>query len=132
MLSKFDEAASVDAIFTVQTSPDTPYASYWGHMPDTVKVNGVTPRRPSLKAELSGVPRAWPLNNEIWGANYYYQSDHVDTSLTHLCGSQENIASLDDLKALQSVIGTLQWPTTSSWDYVSQDEGQSNKGLLFI
>ncbi|WP_239698897.1 adhesion domain-containing protein, partial [Salmonella enterica] len=128
LANQFDEAASVDAIFTVQTSPDTPYASYWGHMPDTVKVNGVTLRRPSLKAELSGVPPGtWPLNNEIWGANYYYQSDHVDTSLTHLCGSQENIASLDDLKALQSVIGTLQWPTTSSWDYVSQDEGQSNK-----
>ncbi|EID2562303.1 exotoxin [Salmonella enterica] len=128
LANQFDEAASVDAIFTVQTSPDTPYASYWGHMPDTVQVNGVTLRRPSLKAELSAMPPgSWPLNNEIWGANYYYQSQHVDTSLTHLCGSQENIASLDDLKALQSVIGTLQWPTTSSWDYVSQDEGQSDK-----
>lgn len=126
--NQFDEAASVDAIFTVQTSPDTPYASYWGHMPDTVQVNGVTLRRPYLKAELSAAPRdTWPFNNEFWGTNYYYQSEHVETSLTHLCGSQENIASLDDLKALQSVIGTLQWPTTSSWDYVSQDEGQSNK-----
>lgn len=68
LANQFDEAASVDAIFTVQTSPDTPYASYWGHMPDTVKVNGVTLRRPSLKAELSGVPPGtWPLNNEIWG-----------------------------------------------------------------
>ncbi|MCU9657973.1 DUF823 domain-containing adhesin, partial [Escherichia coli] len=94
---------------------------YWGHMPDTVQVNGVTLRRPYLKAELSAAPRdTWPFNNEIWGTNYYYQSEHVETSLTHLCGSQENIASLDDLKALQSVIGTLQWPTTSSWDYVSQ------------
>lgn len=128
LANQFDEAASVDAIFTVQTSPDTPYASYWGHMPDTVQVNGVTLRRPYLKAELSAAPRdTWPFNNEIWGTNYYYQSEHVETSLTHLCGSQENIASLDDLKALQSVIGTLQWPTTSSWDYVSQDEGQSNK-----
>lgn len=128
LANQFDEAASVDAIFTVQTSPDTPYASYWGHMPDTVQVNGVTLRRPYLKAELSAAPRdTWPFNNEFWGTNYYYQSEHVETSLTHLCGSQENIASLDDLKALQSVIGTLQWPTTSSWDYVSQDEGQSNK-----
>lgn len=128
LANQFDEAASVDAIFTVQTSPDTPYASYWGHMPDTVQVNGVTLRRPYLKAELSAAPRdTWPFNNEIWGTNYYYQSEHVETSLTHLCGSQENIASLDDLKALQSIIGTLQWPTTSSWDYVSQDEGQSNK-----
>ncbi|ECD1236283.1 exotoxin [Salmonella enterica subsp. enterica serovar Weltevreden] len=128
LANQFDEAASVDAIFTVQTSPDTPYASYWGHMPDTVQVNGVTLRRPYLKAELSAAPRdTWPFNNEFWGTNYYYQSEHVETSLTHLCGSQENMASLDDLKALQSVIGTLQWPTTSSWDYVSQDEGQSNK-----
>ncbi|EEG1909683.1 intimin-like inverse autotransporter SinH [Salmonella enterica] len=128
LANQFDEAASVDAIFTVQTSPDTPYASYWGHMPDTVQVNGVTLRRPYLKAELSAAHRdTWPFNNEFWGTNYYYQSEHVETSLTHLCGSQENIASLDDLKALQSVIGTLQWPTTSSWDYVSQDEGQSNK-----
>ncbi|KAF0671396.1 hypothetical protein L245_13710 [Salmonella enterica subsp. enterica serovar Worthington str. BCH-4719] len=69
----------------------------------------------------------WLMTNEYWASNYYYQSEHVETSLTHLCGSQENMASLDDLKALQSVIGTLQWPTTSSWDYVSQDEGQSNK-----
>ncbi len=54
------------------------------------------------------------MTNEYWASNYYYQSEHVETSLTHLCGSQENMASLDDLKALQSVIGTLQWPTTSS------------------
>ncbi|MBJ2714835.1 hypothetical protein JGA39_24955, partial [Salmonella enterica subsp. enterica serovar Give] len=128
LANQFDEAASVDAIFTVQTSPDTPYASYWGHMPDTVQVNGVTLRRPYLKAELSAMPQyTWLMTNEYWASNYYYQSEHVETSLTHLCGSQENIASLDDLKALQSVIGTLQWPTTSSWDYVSQDEGQSNK-----
>ncbi len=128
LANQFDEAASVDAIFTVQTSPDTPYASYWGHMPDTVQVNGVTLRRPYLKAELSAMPQyTWLMTNEYWASNYYYQSEHVETSLTHLCGSQENMASLDDLKALQSVIGTLQWPTTSSWDYVSQDEGQSNK-----
>ncbi len=57
LANQFDEAASVDAIFTVQTSPDTPYASYWGHMPDTVQVNGVTLRRPYLKAELSAMPQ---------------------------------------------------------------------------
>ncbi|ECF3933977.1 hypothetical protein E4339_08435 [Salmonella enterica subsp. enterica serovar Waycross] len=128
------ETTSVDAIFTAPTSPDTPYASYWGHMPDTVKVNGVTLRRPYLRAELAKKgPGVWPFNNEVWSPNYidYASGGHADTSLVVLCGSQENMASLDDLKALRDVIGTLRWPTSApassyTYDYMSQTEGSQS------
>lgn len=123
------ETASVDAIFTVPTSPDTPYASYWGHMPDTVEVNGVTLRRPFLKTEMSKMPPGtWPLNNETWAANYIDYGEtsiHATTSLPYLCGSLENAATLDDLKALKNIIGDLHWPTAApassyTYDYASQ------------
>ncbi|EDT1456703.1 hypothetical protein CE894_001433 [Salmonella enterica subsp. enterica serovar Ramatgan] len=128
------ETTSVDTIFTAPTSPDTPYASYWGHMPDTVKVNGVTLRRPYLRAELAKKgPGVWPFNNEVWSPNYidYASGGHADTSLVVLCGSQENMASLDDLKALRDVIGTLRWPTSApassyTYDYMSQTEGSQS------
>lgn len=123
------ETASVDAIFTVPASPDTPYASYWGHMPDTVEVNGVTLRRPFLKTEMSKMPPGtWPLNNETWAANYIDYGEtsiHATTSLPYLCGSLENAATLDDLKALKNIIGDLHWPTAApassyTYDYASQ------------
>lgn len=122
-----DATASMDAIFTIETSPDTPYAAYWGHMPDTVKVNGVTLRRPFLKTEMpKQPPGTWPLNNETWAAayiDYGETSTHATTSLPYLCGSLENTATLDDLKALKNVIDDLHWPTVApgaySYDYLS-------------
>ncbi|PHM45170.1 putative invasin [Xenorhabdus mauleonii] len=43
---------SRDATFTVATSPDVSVANFWGHMADTITVNGITLRRPVLEAEL--------------------------------------------------------------------------------
>ncbi|KAB1398450.1 adhesion domain-containing protein, partial [Salmonella enterica] len=102
---------------------------YWGHMPDTVEVNGVTLRRPFLKTEMSKMPPGtWPLNNETWAANYIDYGEtsiHATTSLPYLCGSLENAATLDDLKALKNIIGDLHWPTAApassyTYDYASQ------------
>ncbi|MDC9597024.1 inverse autotransporter beta domain-containing protein [Xenorhabdus anantnagensis] len=42
---------SEDAIFTVITSPDVPDANFWGHMAETITLNGVTFRRPLLQVE---------------------------------------------------------------------------------
>lgn len=53
-------------IFTVTTSPDTPLATNWGHMAETfTSSEGVTFKRPFLKAELSG-GTAKTANNEVW------------------------------------------------------------------
>ncbi|MDX7986822.1 invasin [Xenorhabdus sp. 12] len=43
---------SRDVTFTVATSPDVSVANYWGHMADTITVNGITFKRPPLEAEL--------------------------------------------------------------------------------
>ncbi|ECJ3860026.1 hypothetical protein ZJ64_002195 [Salmonella enterica subsp. enterica] len=73
-------------------------------------------------------PGTWPLNNETWAANYIDYGEtsiHATTSLPYLCGSLENAATLDDLKALKNIIGDLHWPTAApassyTYDYASQ------------
>lgn len=52
------KAATLDVIYTVITSPDSPSAKFWGHMPDTfTSSTGVTFKRPLLKAETSSAHR---------------------------------------------------------------------------
>lgn len=51
--------------FTVPTSPDTPDAEMWGHMADTVTVNGLTFERPKLAAEVTAT-RTQVEDNETW------------------------------------------------------------------
>ncbi|HCC8928568.1 TPA: hypothetical protein M8M87_000091 [Salmonella enterica subsp. enterica serovar Dublin] len=56
--------------FTVPTSPDTPEAQMWGHMPETTTAaNGEVFKRPLLSAEIaSGVTHGDNTeNNEAWG-----------------------------------------------------------------
>lgn len=63
--------ADMPLIYTVLTSPDTPLANMWGHMPETwTGDDGTLFHRPLLKAELnflegSGVSDA-PRTNETW------------------------------------------------------------------
>ncbi|HDN5855138.1 TPA: hypothetical protein P1457_004372, partial [Salmonella enterica subsp. enterica serovar Bahrenfeld] len=94
------ETASVDAIFTVPTSPDTPYASYWGHMPETVAAaNGEVFKRPLLSAEIaSGITHGSNTeNNETWGSvNFEVAKD--------ACGAGF-VPSLADLQSLYDT-----WP----------------------
>lgn len=128
-LVDYNLAVTKDAIFTVATSPDTPYASYWGYMPDTVRINGKTLHRPLLRAEVaSAPPGSWGIDGEIWAGVYIdYGKDKTSVQLSSLCGL-DNVATLDDLKALQGVINELRWPTAAatgetadkSHDYVSQ------------
>ena len=115
-----------DAIFIVHTSPDTPYAAYWGDMPETVELNGRTLRRPPLKTEIdSQPPGSWLFNNETWAAMYIdYGTSKPNTQLTTVCGL-ENAATLADLQALYPKMNELDWPTSApnaskSYDYLSQ------------
>lgn len=51
--------------FTVPTSPDTPNAEMWGHMAETVTVDGLTFERPKLASEVTPT-RTQLENNETW------------------------------------------------------------------
>ncbi|EHL3467989.1 hypothetical protein LAN87_001603 [Salmonella enterica] len=51
--------------FTVATSPDSPDAKMWGHMPDTLTVGDLTFERPKLAGETSGA-HVQAEANESW------------------------------------------------------------------
>ncbi|AOM41512.1 inverse autotransporter beta domain-containing protein [Xenorhabdus hominickii] len=62
---------SKDAIFTVITSPDVPSANFWGHMAETITLNGVTFRRPQLQTEADDGSHkvghsVYPEHGEVW------------------------------------------------------------------
>jgi hypothetical protein len=120
-------SATLDNIFTVLTSPDTNKAQFWGHMKETMTLNGKTIQRPLLLAELpSGVtpPLHIMMNNEDWTMAHTIDSSTWD--LAAQCGSLQKAPTADDLEALYSVFNKTGWPTTSSYSYLSQTKGTKN------
>ncbi|MEZ2585228.1 adhesion domain-containing protein [Kluyvera intermedia] len=120
-------SATLDNIFTVLTSPDTNKAQFWGHMKETMTLNGKTIQRPLLLTELpSGVtpPLHIMMNNEDWTMAHTIDSSTWD--LAAQCGSLQKAPTADDLEALYSVFNKTGWPTTSSYSYLSQTKGTKN------
>ncbi|EPQ7634845.1 adhesion domain-containing protein [Escherichia albertii] len=105
----------LSAIFTVQTSPDTSLANYWGYMPETLTAkNGKVFNRPLLKAE-TGATASFNVNNEVW------QKVTITQALNGTQGGcQDRLPQLNDLLSLyeQYPDGALQstqgWPATPS------------------
>ncbi|ECF8852351.1 hypothetical protein CY711_001822 [Salmonella enterica subsp. enterica serovar Braenderup] len=76
-------SAPLPVIFTVVTSPDTPKANYWGHMPETfTNSKGVEFKRPLLRAELSSTAdtSGYTENNETWYTWSRYPNMYQDTA----------------------------------------------------
>ncbi|GKX57774.1 adhesion domain-containing protein [Leminorella grimontii] len=70
--------AKIDVIFTVITSPDTPKAHFWGHMPETITASGgLTFERPRLTAELPSPGEAGSvyLSGENWAELTFVQAE---------------------------------------------------------
>lgn len=73
-------------IFTVITSPDSRYAQFWGHMQDTLTVDGVTLHRPLLTKEApAGATDSRKENNETW-VSIYTKADGLIYDMSKNCG----------------------------------------------
>jgi adhesin/invasin len=92
--------AQTSAIFTVLTSPDVPQANYYGHMSNTITVNGVTFKRPPLKAEFaSDTDNSWQtVSGEHWSGVYYPHA-------VSYCGGEAKMPTQAQLEALRSSVG---------------------------
>ena len=118
--------ATLDAIFTVVTSPNVASANFWGHMPDTVTVNGKQLHRPLLTAEMrSGftAPLSLNLDNEHWVLAYTHNTGQYD--LAAQCGSLSDAPDINDLNALHNQMSSTGWPTTPSYLYLSNTTSSS-------
>lgn len=127
LTSDTTKTASLEVIFSVLTSPDTDKAKYWGHMPDTMSAEGKVIERPLLLAELptgTTPPLHVTLNHEDWAMAHTVDSSTWD--LAARCGSLQNAPSVNDLTALYSVFSRSGWPTTSSYNYLSQTKWGSH------
>lgn len=100
----------LSAIFTAITSPDTPKANFWGHMPETLTAkNGKVFTRPLLQVE-AGSPVSSTVNNEVW------QRITIENALSGVQnGCKDKLPLIDDLASLfDAYPGTLQseqgWP----------------------
>ncbi len=112
--------ATMDAIFTVVTSPNVSSAYFWGHMADTTTVNGKTLHRPLLKSELPGnasAPGTPDVNNETWSLGHMVDSRNWD--IEKQCGSKTRAPNDDDLMDLHANFNALGWPASPSFPYLS-------------
>ncbi|EKJ4033164.1 hypothetical protein PG474_003713, partial [Salmonella enterica] len=136
--------APLPVIFTVVTSPDTPKASYWGHMAETLTdSSGVAYKRPLLASEFSATP-----GKTLTIANGYYDKgetwgmitvDKAWNSVSGGCG-RDYLPSVSNLQTLyntwpdNAMRSRNGWPMTSSgnnnvsrywWagDYVISSDG---------
>ena len=118
--------ATMDAIFTVVTSPNVASAYFWGHMSDTETVSGKTLHRPLLKSELpsNAVAAVTPVvNNEIWALAHTVDSSKWD--LAKQCGRLGNAPEYSELQTLHSRFSALGWPSSPSFPYLSQSRSGS-------
>ncbi|RZM98625.1 RatA-like protein [Escherichia sp. E4694] len=112
--------ASVDVIFSVVTSPDTPKANMWGHMPETVSgADGTEFERPKLLAELGATTgggmnvSAVKYNNEDWPALYSIgqrSNPDVDPCEDARHPSLDELESLYDRYPNGSIVDAIGWP----------------------
>ncbi len=89
--------STLPVVFTTVTSPDSPQANMYGHMPETFTAsNGAEFKRPLLYSELASTlgVKSYADTNENWPI-----VNNFDTSNYGAC-SINQMATLDDLKAL--------------------------------
>ncbi|EBV2192483.1 hypothetical protein OEE31_002584 [Salmonella enterica] len=128
--------------FTVVTSPDTAAARMWGHMPETISVDGFTFERPKLAEEAPGAPRTLEENNEVWA-----RVDHASANGNPDAGgcAANRLPRIDQLQALYNAnsagaIHSIQgWPVNrpywssapasrTSWKQTNLDTGTVDLG----
>ncbi|GCT50525.1 ribosome association toxin A-like protein [Escherichia coli] len=120
---------TLDAIFTVPTSPNVSLAHFWGHMADTVVVNGKSLHRPLLTTELpSGAnPVSSPIiNYENWASAHIIDASKWD--IARQCGSIENAPTYNELELLHTVFNSLGWPSSPSFPYLSSQQCGMDEG----
>lgn len=116
-------SATMDAIFTVVTSPNVSSAYFWGHMADTLTVSGKSLHRPLLQSELPAneiVVVAPDVNNEIWALGHMVDSTKWD--IAKQCGSTSNAPDINDLMTLHSNFNSMGWPASPSYPYLSSQQ----------
>lgn len=132
---------TLSAIFTTVTSPDTPKANFWGHMPETLTAkNGKVFERPQLKIE-AGSSVSLDINNESW------QRLTISDALSGAqSGCKDKLPAINDLQSLYEAYpsGTIEseqgWPLDkSAWSKpfywsrtVSSSTGSTNPSYNFI
>ncbi|WP_171923115.1 adhesion domain-containing protein [Salmonella bongori] len=117
-------STTLDVIFTVITSPDSSYASYWGHMPDTLTVDGMTLHRPLLVKEApSGSTDSRKENNETWVVVYLI-ADGTMYDMTKNCGGVAGFPEKGLLEKMrdEQIAVANGWPTISV-PYISSTPG---------
>ncbi|WP_313667865.1 adhesion domain-containing protein [Atlantibacter sp.] len=114
-------SASLDTIFTVVTSPDSPKATWWGHMAETVTTKeGYKFNRPRLYSELSLPGQyAWQMeNNEKWALFTYSQaqdSNHEGCGTSYI-PEQVMLQALYNAHPYSAMALSEGWPVyTSYW-----------------
>lgn len=114
-------------IFTVITSPDSSYAEFWGHMLDTLTVDGVTLHRPLLMKEApAGATDSRKENNETW-VSVYTKADGTIYDMSKNCGGVAGFPAKGVLEKMrdEQIAVANGWPTISL-PYVSSTPGTYN------
>ncbi|WP_405123281.1 adhesion domain-containing protein [Salmonella enterica] len=118
---------ALGVIFNVITSPDTDKAQYWGHMPDTLTVGGVTLHRPLLMKEApAGATDSRKENNETW-VSVYTKADGLTYDMSKNCGGVAGFPAkgvLEKIRDEQMAVANG-WPTVSL-PYASSTPGTYN------
>ena len=125
-IDTLQDSKTLDTIFTSPNSPDSPYASSWGAMAETLEVNGRRYQRPRLLKEIvvpaGKTAASTTLSEEEW-ARFALPTNTTYINLQDACGSSDtaDFPQLADLKAMydQKLIGSgsaAGWPYSKTGD----------------
>ncbi|RAU44285.1 hypothetical protein DBY68_018690 [Pseudocitrobacter sp. RIT415] len=85
--------ATTEVIFYTLTSPDSAEASLYGHMPETITVDGVTFMRPPLQKEAASWGQ-YVAGSEVWATDSAAASTKYCTSKNAKLPSKDELISL--------------------------------------
>lgn len=105
--NKPEKLKTVNFIFTVLTSPDSPNAQMWGHMPESVNSpTGLSIKRPLLDNEVKATHSIITENNEKWAIGT------VSNAEQYICPA--NTPSTDDwldIRMAFQLVEQFGWPS---------------------
>ncbi|PHM59821.1 inverse autotransporter beta domain-containing protein [Xenorhabdus sp. KK7.4] len=109
-----------NVIFTVATSPDSQYASFWGHMADTATgANGRVFSRPLLQAELDAMGMkgmtTYTENGEHWPRRIYQGSVWYCHKIHKELPTKEDLLNLYQIHQKNEMHDLYGWPQFRSY-----------------
>ncbi|QJC34735.1 hypothetical protein GJT95_02225 (plasmid) [Enterobacteriaceae endosymbiont of Donacia crassipes] len=107
----------IAVVFTVPTSPDNLYARMYGHMTDSLYVNGLKFNRPALFSERTG-DQVHHYLNEDWSKFTWYNGEEYCKTINGRLPDKDELLNFYYAHPGDDLLSNYGWPIVDKFSYV--------------